>query len=365
MIPYLDLKNINLRYEAEILEATRRLLHSGQYILGKELESFEENFASYCGTKFCIGTGNGLDALHLIFRGLIETGKLRESDEILVPANTYIASILSILSTGLVPRLVEADPESYNLTLDAVRKNFTDKTKGIMMVHLYGHITDGKKIKKFADENGLFLIEDAAQAHGAREDNSQAGAIGHAAAFSFYPGKNLGCLGDGGAVTTDCLELAECIRALRNYGSVIKYHHKYKGINSRLDDLQAGILNLKLKDLDRDNERRRQIAKIYTEEIKNSAVKLPCWDGSSNHVFHIFAIRTAHRDRLRDYLEQNSVQTLIHYPIPPHHQNAMAEYSELKLPISEKIHREILSLPCHPLLSDGDARKIVHLINQF
>lgn len=365
MIPYLDLKNINLKYESEILEKTRKILHSGHYLLGEELQLFEENFSKFCGTKFCVGVGNGLDALHLIFRGLIESEQLKPKDEILVPSNTYIASILSIISAGLTPKLVDTNLENYNLTLDQIKAHISPETKGILMVHLYGQITDGENIREFADENNLLLIEDAAQAHGATENGTKAGNIGVAAGFSFYPGKNLGCLGDGGAVTTNDENLANCIRAMRNYGSHKKYQNNYKGINSRLDEFQAAVLNLKLKDLDADNHRRQEIAKEYLSKIKNPKIALPSWNGSPHHVFHIFAIRTDNREQLQNYLLENGVQTLIHYPIPPHFQKALAEFSHLKFPVSEQIHREILSLPCHPFLKNNDVEKIINLINHY
>lgn len=365
MIPYLDLKKINQPYEEMILEKTQKLLDSGWYILGKEVENFEKNFADYCGTKYAIGVGNGLDALILIFRAYIELGKLKKGDQILVPANTYIASILAIIMSGLEPKLIDTNLENYNLDLDSVKKSTDPKTKGILAVHLYGQITDGNKIRNFANENGILLIEDAAQAHGAKDENRKAGAIGHAAGFSFYPGKNLGCLGDGGMVTTDDSELADCIRVLRNYGSAKKYYNIYKGINSRLDEIQASILNEKLRNLDAENNKRRIVAKRFLNEITNAKIALPDWDVSENHNFHIFAVRVKNREDFQNYLLEKGIQTLIHYPIPPHKQEAMKEFAHLDLPVSETIHKEIISLPCHQMLANDEVDYIINMINEY
>lgn len=365
MIPYLDLKKINEPYEEIILSKTRHMLDSGWYLLGKELESFENNFAAYCGTKYAVGVGNGLDALILIFRTYIELGKLKKGDQILVPANTYIASVLAIMMSGLEPKMVDTNLENYNLDINAVKKGIEPKTKGILAVHLYGQITDGNKIRKFADENGILLIEDAAQAHGAKDGNKKAGAIGHAAGFSFYPGKNLGCLGDGGAITTNDSELANCIRALRNYGSEKKYYNIYKGINSRLDEIQASIVNEKLKNLDSENEKRRAVAKRFLNEITNEKIILPYWDRTENHNFHIFAVRVKNRADFQNYLSEKKIQTLIHYPVAVHKQECMREFAHLDLPVTEKIHDEIISLPCHQMLTEQEVNYIISMINEY
>lgn len=365
MIKYLDLKKLNEPYEEIILEKTRSLLSNGWYILGKEVENFEREYASYCGVKHAIGVGNGLDALVLIFKAYIELGKLEKGDQILVPANTYIASILAVIEAGLTPKLVDVNLENYNLDIHAVKKAVEPKTKGILSVHLYGQITEGQEIRSFCDEHGLLMIEDAAQAHGAKEGLKRAGAIGHAAGFSFYPGKNLGCLGDGGAVTTNNDKLANCIKALRNYGSEEKYKNIYKGVNSRLDEIQASILTEKLKNLDQDNQKRRAIAERYINEIKNKNVEIPLWDKTENHVFHIFGVRVKDRNHFQDYLHQNQIYTMIHYPIPPHKQDCMKEFSQLSFPVSEQIHREIISLPCHQMLIEKEVSFIIDAINNY
>lgn len=365
MIKYLDLKKLNGPYEEIILEKIRSLLSSGWYILGREVENFEREFAYYCGVKHAIGVGNGLDALVLIFRAYIELGKLKKGDQILVPANTYIASILAVIEAGLEPKLVDVNLENYNLDIHSVKKALEPKTKGILSVHLYGQITDGQEIRDFSDEHGLLMIEDAAQAHGARMGEKRAGGIGHAAGFSFYPGKNLGCLGDGGAVTTNDDELANCIKALRNYGSEEKYKNIYKGVNSRLDEIQASILIEKLKNLDKDNQKRRTIAERYINEIKNKNVEIPFWDKSENHVFHIFGVRVKNRKHFQDYLQQKQIYTMIHYPIPPHKQDCMKEFSQESFPISEQIHREMISLPCHQMLTEEEINQIINVINEF
>lgn len=365
MIKYLDLKKLNEPYEEIILEKTRSLLSNGWYILGKEVENFEREYASYCGVKHAIGVGNGLDTLVLIFKAYIELGKLEKGDQILVPANTYIASILAVIEAGLTPKLVDVNLENYNLDIHAVKKAVEPKTKGILSVHLYGQITDGIEIRRFCDEHGLLMIEDAAQAHGAKESLKRAGAIGHAAGFSFYPGKNLGCLGDGGAVTTNNDKLANCIKALRNYGSEEKYKNIYKGVNSRLDEIQASILTEKLKNLDQDNQKRRAIAERYINEIKNKNVEIPLWDKTENHVFHIFGVRVKDRNHFQDYLHQNQIYTMIHYPIPPHKQDCMKEFSQLSFPVSEQIHREIISVPCHQMLIEKEVSFIIDAINNY
>lgn len=365
MITYLDLHKINKPYDEAFLAATESFLSSGRYILGEKLTNFERDFAHFCETKHCIGVGNGLDALTLIFKAYIIKGELQEGDEILVSANTYIASILAILNAGLKPILVDTNLKTFNLSIENIKIATTQYTRGILMVHLYGQITDAEEISNFAKEYNLLLIEDAAQAHGAISNKKRAGNIGSAAGFSFYPGKNLGALGDGGAVTTNDTKLAEIIQALRNYGSEMKYYNLYKGVNSRLDDIQASFLSIKLKDLDFDNNKRRGIAKRYLSEIVNPIIKLPFYDGSENHVFHVFAIRVENREAFQLYMLENNIQTLIHYPVAPHKQEAMEEFHDLNLPISEKIHAEIVSIPLHPMLHNDEVQKIIEVVNLY
>ncbi|KOP39079.1 DegT/DnrJ/EryC1/StrS family aminotransferase [Flavobacterium sp. WLB] len=366
MISFLDLKKINQPYETAFQEKLKEVLGNGWYILGKELETFEKAFAEYCQTKYCIGVGNGFDALVLIFKGYIELGKLKKGDEVIVPANTYIASILAILQADLVPVLVEPKLETYNINPDLIPEKITSKTKAILAVHLYGQLAEMDKIIKIANQNNLLIIEDAAQCHGAI--NNQQLIINKsnsASAYSFYPGKNLGCLGDGGVITTNNDELAKVLFSLRNYGSEQKYHNEYIGVNSRLDELQASFLSLKLPNLDADNEKRRVVAKRYLAEIKNDKIELPFWDFSNNHVFHLFVIRAKNRDELQQYLNQNNIQTIIHYPIAPHKQKAFPEWNNLSFPITEKIHNEVLSLPISPVLEDFEVDFIVEVLNSY
>jgi dTDP-4-amino-4,6-dideoxygalactose transaminase len=366
MIKFLDLNQLNAPYVDAFQAQLSKLVHEGWFILGKETESFENNFAQFVGTKFCIGVGNGLDALILIFKSYIHLGKLQKGDEVIVPANTYIASILAVLEAGLVPVLVEPNEKTFNINPEKVVEKITSKTKAILTVHLYGQLAEMETLQSIAKTHQLLLIEDAAQAHGAKnEQQKSAGNLSDAGAFSFYPGKNLGALGDAGAVTTNNSELAETIRSMRNYGSKVKYFNEIKGINSRLDELQAAFLNIKLMDLASDNEKRRTIAKMYLEQINNPKIGLPFYDGSENHVFHLFVIRTENREALQKYLFENGVQTQIHYPIPPHQQKAMQQFNALNLPITEGIHREVLSLPMHPMLKKEEIETIVRLINQY
>ena len=365
MIKFLDLKKINQRYEAEFQDKLKSVLEGGWYILGNEVAAFESNFANYCGTKHCIGVGNGFDALVLIFKGYIQLGKLQKGDEVIVPANTYIASILAIMQADLVPVLVEPRLETYNLNPDLILEKITSKTKAILLVHLYGQLAEMDAINEIAAENNLLVVEDAAQAHGAVSDFGKAGNLSNAAAFSFYPGKNLGALGDGGAVTTNDSELAKVIQSLRNYGSEAKYQNEFIGVNSRLDELQAGFLNVKLPNLDAENTIRRTIAKRYLSEINNSKITLPYWDLSENHVFHLFVIRTEKREELQQYLLENGIQTMIHYPIPPHKQKAFSNWSHWSFPITEKIHEEVLSLPISPVMTVDEVGFIVSILNQY
>lgn len=366
MIPFLDLKKINEPYEAAFQEKLKLVLDNGWYILGKETETFEKAFASYCQTKYCIGVGNGFDALVLIFKGYIELGKLKKGDEVIVPANTYIASILAILQADLIPVLVEPKLETYNINPDLIPEKITSKTKAILAVHLYGQLAEMDKINEIALQNDLIIVEDAAQSHGAERNlKSKIYNLKSAIAYSFYPGKNLGCLGDGGAITTNDPELVKVLFSLRNYGSEQKYYNEYIGVNSRLDELQAAFLNVKLSNLDADNEKRRAIAKRYLAAIKNDKIELPFWDFSNNHVFHLFVIRTKNRDHLQQYLTKNNIQTVIHYPVPPHKQNAFPDWNNLSFPITEKIHNEVLSLPMSPVLTETEVDYIIEILNQY
>ncbi|HEY4616723.1 MAG TPA: DegT/DnrJ/EryC1/StrS family aminotransferase [Flavobacterium sp.] len=368
MIPFLDLKKINEPYETAFQEKLKVVLDKGWYILGDEVKEFESSFAKYCGTQYCIGTGNGLDALVLIFKAYIELGKLQKGDEVIVPANTYIASILAILQTDLIPVLVEPKLETYNIDPDLISKKITSKTKAILVVHLYGQLAEMDAIHEIAVANDLLLIEDAAQSHGAFfevEGQTSKAKGANAQAYSFYPGKNLGALGDAGAVVTNDYELSRTIQSLRNYGSETKYYNDHIGVNSRLDELQAAFLNVKLSYLDSDNELRRVIARRYLAEINNDKIVLPYWDLSSNHVFHLFVVRTKNRTELQDYLNRNGIQTVIHYPIPPHKQKALSEWNDLSFPITEKIHDEVLSLPISPVLTADEVDYIITVLNKY
>ena len=374
MIQFLDLHKINKRFESEFHQKFQGFLDSGHYILGKEVETFESNFATYCGVNHCIGTANGLDALVLIFKAYIHLGKLQLGDEVVVPANTYIASMLSIIHAGLRPILVEPDEKTFNISPKEIKKCISPKTKAILAVHLYGQLADMEAINKIARQNNLLVVEDSAQAHGAvANDNLQipnsrpikAGNFGHAAAFSFYPSKNLGGLGDGGAVTTNDKELADCIKMMRNYGSSKKYINEIIGVNSRLDELQAAFLNIKLKTLDEDNKIRQTIAKRYLSEVKNNRILLPFYDGSNNHVFHVFVVRVENRAHFTAYLDENAIGWLIHYPIPPHQQKAFSQYQNLPFPITERIHQTVVSIPMSPVLTDEEVTRVIQVLNQY
>ena len=366
MISFLDLKKINEPYETAFQEKLKVVLESGWYILGKEVATFEKAFAKYCGAEYCIGVGNGFDALVLIFKGYITLGKLQKGDEVIVPANTYIASILAILQADLIPVLVEPKLETYNINPDLIEGKITPKTKAILVVHLYGQLAEMDQINEIANRNNLLIVEDAAQSHGAiNNQQSTINNLSSASAYSFYPGKNLGALGDGGAITTNDRELAKVLFSLRNYGSEVKYYNDYIGVNSRLDELQAAFLSLKLPHLDVDNERRRKIAKRYLTEIKNEKIVLPFWDFSNNHVFHLFVIRVKNREALQEYLFQNTIQTVIHYPVPPHKQKAFPDWHNLSFPITEQIHNEVLSLPISPVLTAAEVDFIVEVLNSY
>ena len=370
MIPFLDLKSINFEYRDELVNAITRVLDSGWYINGPELERFETEFSDYCEVENCVGVANGLDALILTLRAWKELGEIKEGDEVIVPANTYIASILAISENGLTPVLVEPDESSFNLSCENIQKAFSSKTRVILPVHLYGRAAPMSDIMALASAHGLLVLEDAAQSHGAVESGKKVGGWGDAAGFSFYPGKNLGALGDAGAITTNNRKLAEVLRSLRNYGSVEKYFNKFKGLNSRLDEIQAACLNVKLKYIDADIAKRRRIAARYSSEIINPSVKLPVQFDDNNfaiegHVFHLYVLRCVDRDRLADHLESQGVQTLIHYPIPPHKQKAFDEMRDFNLPISEKMHREVISLPISPVVDDEQVMKIIEAVNSY
>lgn len=366
MIKFLDLHKINARFEEELKNSFSNFLDSGYYILGNQTAIFEKEFAAFCGTKYCIGVSNGLDALRLIFEGYKELGQLQPGDEVIVPANTFIASFLAVSQSGLLPVPVEPNPVSFTLDPEKVKEAVGKNTKAIMAVHLYGQLAEMPALKQIADQHNLLLIEDAAQAHGAVDvAGSKAGSLSHAAAFSFYPTKNLGALGDGGAVTTQNKELYEIIGKLRNYGSSSKYKNDLKGFNFRLDEVQAGFLSIKLTYLEADNNRRCAIANRYIKKIKNAAIQLPDYSGGGDHVFHLFVIRCKERDRLQEYLKQNQIQTLIHYPIPPHKQLAYSEYEQLFFPITEAIHNEVLSLPISPVMTDDEVDRVITVLNNF
>lgn len=367
MIQFLNLKKINEPFEIALQEKMKQFLANGWYILGNEVKTFEADFANYCGAKHCIGVGNGLDALVLIFKAYIQLGKLQKGDEVIVPANTYIASILAVLQSDLVPVLVEPKLETYNINPDLIEEKITSKTKAILPVHLYGQLCEMEEINAIAQKHNLLVVEDAAQAHGTekvRIQNSEFKNLG-ATAYSFYPSKNLGALGDGGAIITNDDELADVIFSLRNYGSKIKYENEIIGVNSRLDELQAAFLNVKLPHLNTENQIRRQIAKRYLSEIKNDKIVLPFWDGSENHVFHLFIIRTPNRQALQNYLKNNEIETMIHYPIPPHKQKALSNWNHLSFPITEKIHEEVVSIPMNASLTDDEIQHIISTLNKY
>ncbi len=371
MIKFLDLKQINQSYEPELSLAVNRVIESGWYILGNELKQFEIEYSKYIGVNHCIGVGNGLDALRLIFRAYIQLGIMQEGDEIIVPANTFIASILAITDNKLKPVLVEPDPDTYNIDPSKIEEKISKHTRAIMIVHLYGKVAYDPKIQTLCDKYNLKLIEDNAQAIGAEYSGKKTGALADVAGHSFYPGKNLGCMGDGGAVTTNDDNLAMVIKALSNYGSSKKYEHVYKGVNSRLDEFQAAILRVKLKGLDDDNQNRRKIAQMYYSNIKNDEITLTTVPNLNKiyeykeHVWHLFVVRVKSRDKLRAYLNNNNVETIIHYPIPPHKQKAYSELSDNHYNITEMIHNEVLSLPISPVMSLSDSEKVSHILSEY
>lgn len=374
MIEFLDLHKINARFETEFQERFKHFLDSGYYILGSEVERFESDFASYCGTTFCIGTANGLDALTLIFKAYIHLGELQLNDEVIVPANTYIASILSIINSGLKPILVEPELETYNICPREIKKHITPHTKAILAVHLYGQLADMNAVNAIAEAHGILVIEDAAQAHGAvlssklKVQNSKfvkAGNLADAAAFSFYPSKNLGALGDAGAVTTNNSALAETIKMMRNYGAARKYINVMIGCNSRLDELQAAFLNIKLKSLDQDNAKRQSIAKTYLREIKNKKIALPVYSDVQDHVFHVFVVRVANRTTFISFLQLHKIGYLIHYPVAPHQQKALSMFKEGIFPITEAIHNTVVSIPISPVMTEDEVSTVVKILNAY
>ncbi|NOR68624.1 MAG: aminotransferase class V-fold PLP-dependent enzyme [Methylomarinum sp.] len=365
MIPFLDLKAINAQYADELKQATARVIDSGWYIQGTECKAFEAEFSDYCGTEHCVGVANGLDALTLIIKAYKEIGIMDQGDEIIVPANTYIASILAISENGLTPVLVEPDINSYNISPSLIEEKITKKTKAIMAVHLYGQVAAMDEINTIASKYKLKVIEDSAQAHGAMYKNSRTGNLSDASGFSFYPGKNLGALGDAGAVTTNDKELAEVIRALGNYGSHKKYENRYQGWNSRLDEIQEEMLRVKLKSLDSEIERRATIAYNYLNHIDNKKILLPTLINKESHAWHLFVIRTETREKLQNHLLENNIHSLIHYPIPPHKQVAYKIWNELSYPITERIHKEVLSLPISPVQSIEETMQIVRVLNEY
>ncbi|ASI89249.1 DegT/DnrJ/EryC1/StrS family aminotransferase [Vibrio mediterranei] len=365
MIKFLDLQSINKKYRNELAEACKRVIDSGWYIMGQEVEMFEKEFAKYNNVKHAIGVGNGLDALTLTLRAWKEMRLLDDGDEVIVQANTYIASIMAITENKLKPVLVDPDEKTYNLCPEKVKSAITEKTKVILPVHLYGRVSPMDELRKISKEYGLLLLEDCAQAHGVKNNGKLAGSLGNAAGFSFYPGKNLGALGDAGAVTTDCDELASTLRALRNYGSEKKYENKYIGVNSRLDEIQAAMLRVKLQYLGAELERRRDIAREYLNKIKNPHIQLPNWDDNEDHVFHLFVVQVKDRNKFQSYMDENGIQTVIHYPIPPHKQVAYENIVVSDLAITEKIHNEIISIPMDPTLSTDNLEKIIDVLNKY
>lgn len=359
MIPFLNLKAINERFKTEFEESFQEVLQSGWYLQGEQNKAFEKEFAKYCEAAHCIGCANGLDALRLSIKAL----GLGMGDAIIVPANTYIASVLAISDNGCTPVLVEPDIETYNINPDLIESHITPHTKAIMVVHLYGQVAQMDKICALAKKYNLKVIEDCAQAHGAVFQGRKVGSFGNISGFSFYPGKNLGALGDGGAVVTNDDTLAQKVRALANYGSFVKYENLYKGLNSRLDEIQAAFLKIKLKHLEADNARRKEIATMYLERINNTQIVLPkC---KTDSVWHLFVVRCANREKLQAHLMDNGIQTLIHYPIPPHKQEAYKELNHLHFPITEQIHREVLSLPISPVMQDDEVKCVVNAVNAF
>lgn len=365
MIKFLDLQKINAQYAAELKQAASAVIDSGWYLQGEQNKQFETSFAQFTGSQFAIPVANGLDALRLILRGYLEMGVMQEGDEVIVPANTYIATILAITDNRLKPILVEPDLNTYNLDITRIEAAITARTKAILLVHLYGRVCWDEELEQLAQKYRLKVVEDNAQAIGAKWHERRTGNLGDAAGFSFYPGKNLGALGDSGAVTTSDPELARVVRALANYGSEKKYVNTFQGLNSRMDEMQAAFLNIKLRYIDAENAIRRENASYYLQHINHPSVILPEASANEEHVWHIFAARTPERDRFQQYLTNHGVQTLIHYPIPPHKQQCYPEWNNLDFPIAEKIHREEISLPMSSVMTEEEIKKVVEIINEF
>jgi len=365
-IPFLDVQKINARFEAQFKERFEQFLNKGWYILGSEVNAFEHAFADYCGVKHCIGVGNGLDALRLILEGYKITGALQNSDEVLVAAHTYIATLLAVEQAGLKPVLVDVDYDTFNFDVESLQHALSTKTRVIMPVHLYGALGPMEAISAFAKAHKLLIIEDAAQAHGAETgENIKAGNLGDAAGFSFYPTKNLGALGDGGAITTNDGVLADTVRQLRNYGTSSKYVNEHIGFNSRLDEIQAAFLSIKLRTLDEDNERRRAIALLYIENINNEEIILPNYGRDKSQVFHLFVLRVRDRSHFIDYLKTKEIGILIHYPIAPHQQRAFEKFKTLQFPIAERLHNEVVSIPISPVMTGEEVTRVIKAINAY
>jgi dTDP-4-amino-4,6-dideoxygalactose transaminase len=365
MIKFLDLQKINAQYAEELKQVAVEVIDSGWYLLGERVKKFEANFEAFQEGGNTVAVANGLDALRLIFKGYIELGIMQEGDEVIVPANTYIASVLAITDNKLVPVLVEPDLNTFNLDLNLIESKITAKTKAIMVVHLYGRVCWSFELETLAKKHNLKIIEDNAQAIGARWQGIRTGNLGDAAGFSFYPGKNLGALGDSGAVTCKDFELSKTIRTLANYGSAVKYVNQYQGLNSRMDELQAAFLDVKLAYVDSNTSRRKEIADYYIQNINNDNLILPATGQVDEHVWHLFVIRTSKRDDLQKYLLDNGVQTLIHYPIPLYKQECYKNMVDISMPITEHIHAQVLSLPMSSVLSDEDIKKVVEVLNRY
>ena len=369
MVQFLNLKRINEKAKVELGTAFSEVLESGWYIRGKKCDDFEKEFAHFVGAKHCIGVANGLDALTLVLRAWKELGKISEGDEVIVPANTYIASILSILENKLIPVLVEPSDQTFNLDPDLIERHITPRTKVILPVHLYGQSCEMNKIMAIATRRNLLVLEDAAQSHGSfcemNDGPKMTGSIGHATGFSFYPGKNLGALGDAGGVTTNDSELAQVIKTLSNYGSEFKYYNLLKGVNSRLDEMQAAFLSVRLKNLKSENSSRVNIAKIYIRDIKNEKIRLPFFSNLNDHVFHLFVVRVKNRDEFMAHLKNQNVASLIHYPVPPHQQKALKQFNDLQLPVTESIHQECVSIPMDPYMSSDEIAAVIKACNNY
>lgn len=364
-IPFLDLHAVNSRFQSELDEAVNSVLHSGWYIRGEQCRLFEEEFASYCGVRHCVGVGNGLDAIRLVFEAYKSLGIMEEGDEVIAPANTYIASILAISQSGLKPVLCEPRLDTYNLNAALIEPLITERTKAILPVHLYGQLADMQQVCEIAKKHHLKVVDDAAQAHGATLNGRKVGSLTDATAFSFYPSKNLGALGDAGAVTTSDKAVADKVRSIANYGSNVRYHNEDKGINSRLDEMQAAVLRVRLKYLDADNASRQKVAQQYREAIRNEKIVLPETENPGSHVYHLFVARCGNRDELGRYLADKGIHTQIHYPTPPYLQPAYREWSDFSFPITEKIHREVLSLPISPVISEEEVEYVARWVNEF